>query len=183
MTLHLEQLAVPSMEKPSGDLPEPQRPQDAPALSILPLKPPGLRTQQIGNLLLGLFKDLVTAELQMLQVGRPAPLQAFPQDPCRSHQSCSKGPRTGDQQYMRTEEKHFVSHFARSLLGDPDPGSVLRLDRGSPSTRSISKSSQSKGSMQPLPMEWITTVQIVLVGRYEAVQNSVGSSVVSDCFW
>ena len=133
MTLHLEQLSVPSMEKPSGDLPELQRPQDAPAPSILSLKPPGLRTQQIGNLLLGLFKDLVTAELQMLQVGSPAPLQAFPQDPCRSHQSCSKRQRTVDQKYMRTEEKHFVSHFARSLLGDRSrPWECAQVGEGAP---------------------------------------------------
>ena len=44
----------------------------------------------------------------------------------------------------------------------------------------ISKSRQESGSLQPRLLEQTATAQTVLMGPYKAVQNLVGSLVVSD---
>lgn len=60
-----------------GDLPELPRPQQPPAPSSWSLKPSGLKTHQLGTSFSAPLKP-VTGQLQLLQTGSPAPLQAYP---------------------------------------------------------------------------------------------------------
>lgn len=60
-----------------GDLPELPRPQQPPVPSSWSLKPSGLKTHQLGTSFSAPLKP-VTGQLQLLQTGSPAPLQAYP---------------------------------------------------------------------------------------------------------
>lgn len=171
MILPLEQQSIPSRKNPLAT-PRAARPPGGPRPQRLIPRAPGPRTQ-VGKLLLSLSEGLMIAELRTLQAGRLALLWAFPRGPKEAIDSAPKD----EGQWQEINEDRGQTH--RSPLSsaptlDSHPGSALSLER--------SPREWKNGEWKPQPrlLERITTAQRVLMGPYKAVQNLVGSLVVSD---